>query len=381
LLALSMIPKPRSVHAMRQADAQGPVRLAEVGSRYPVGGDLLRALRLRKGWSRSEAGLAVGASAGAVSQWEQGHRRPSGDVLAGLAQALGADDDETSALLADGPTRRPIFTVDEALRAMESAASEVWLGHGRGADLKLALIEADVWRLAQTDPLGAALLGQTKSARAMAAIFFDNVSEARRLARSARDLPYELGPSHIPPCPGPILCIGRTFSLNRAKLVEQDLHRNPTGKRRMFALANAASAHAASGNTALAEARWSELEKLKAEQDCQDARVMDHSFFELCLFLGKVERALAFIEDVPNETWVHRQYGGPILGMACVLGGDPEKAWKYLVPAFGNQNSQTMRGEVLSIVRRLVEVHPDKKATRLLNAMINDGLHSRPTVD
>jgi hypothetical protein len=35
----------------------------------------------------------------------------------------------------------------------------------------------------------------------------------------------------------------------------------------------------------------------------------------------------------------------------------------------------------LSIVRRLVEVHPDKKATRLLNAMINDGLHSRPTVD
>lgn len=380
-LALSMIPKPRSVRAMHKADALGSIRLAEVGSRYPVGGDLLRALRLRKGWSRSQTGLAVGASTSAVAHWEQGLRRPSGDVLAGLARALGADPVETTALMTDGPTRPPLLSIDEAVRAMESAATEVWLGHGRGTDLKLALIEADVWRLAQIDPGGAALLGQTKCTRAMAAVFIDDVSSARRLARSARDLPYEHGPSHIPPCPGPILCIGTSASQHNAKLVEQDLLRNRSGKRRIFALANSASANAAAGNLALAESRWGELERLKAEQDGEDARLMDHSFFELCLFLGKIEKALDLLEHVPIETWVHRQYGAPILGIACVLGGEPEKAWRYLVPAFEDKGSQTMRRELLTIVRRLIDVHPDKRATRLLEAMVYDGLNPRIAAD
>src|SRR5262245_60758231 len=77
-LALASIDAPRALRRLRSPGANaglGPPSAA---------GDLLRAMRLRRGWTQEQVAAQVGVVRNAVARWERGDRLPS----AGQIQAL-----------------------------------------------------------------------------------------------------------------------------------------------------------------------------------------------------------------------------------------------------------------------------------------------------
>jgi transcriptional regulator with XRE-family HTH domain len=67
-------------------------------ARPPVGGDLLRALRLRQGWTQAEAARRAGVTQATLNRWENGDSWPDPARLHTLCAALGAHPDEAVAL-------------------------------------------------------------------------------------------------------------------------------------------------------------------------------------------------------------------------------------------------------------------------------------------
>lgn len=60
----------------------------------PTGGDLLRAMRLRKGWTQQQTAAQVGVVRTAVAHWERGERLPSTEQIQALCDALEAREEE-----------------------------------------------------------------------------------------------------------------------------------------------------------------------------------------------------------------------------------------------------------------------------------------------
>jgi transcriptional regulator with XRE-family HTH domain len=331
LLALALIPKPRAALALKLVDRSAREPLVEVGNPWPGTGAMLKALRLDRGWSREQAAAAVGASPKALGQWEQDRRRPSDDVLARLARALGAGEAELQVLLdGSGVGRRPILTIDEAREELEVIITGFWKGQRGGARLRLALMAADVWRLAQTDPRGPALLGQTRSAAAFVALATGRTQEGVRLARQARDLPYEdESPVLGIVAPGTVLATGA--SIERAVAVTgEDLCRRMPARLRVTALAEHAIAVATLGDRARALDTWREFASVVERNTDVDPRTMDHTYVAVCLLTGDLDAALGLAEGLRLRYWIHRYFGHALLGCAWELAGDEARATECL---------------------------------------------------
>jgi transcriptional regulator with XRE-family HTH domain len=94
-------------------------------------GHRVRELRARKGWTLDQLAQEAGVSKGFLSAVENNHNQPSGRVLLGLAQALGASvdylvqGDSASATDADGASVNPrVVEIPEELAAL--AERENW---------------------------------------------------------------------------------------------------------------------------------------------------------------------------------------------------------------------------------------------------------------
>lgn len=92
--ALSLINAPRAVSRLR---------LLHTPSSSPLfSGDLLRAMRRRKGWTLEQTARASGIAADTLSRWERSERKPSDQQLHALCYALNASEEEMVALTIGG---------------------------------------------------------------------------------------------------------------------------------------------------------------------------------------------------------------------------------------------------------------------------------------
>lgn len=92
---LRLINAPRAVARLRTLHSSST-------SSPPFSGDLLRAMRLRKGWTLEQAAHASGIAVDILSRWEKSERQPSNDQLHALCYALNAHEEEIMALTVGG---------------------------------------------------------------------------------------------------------------------------------------------------------------------------------------------------------------------------------------------------------------------------------------
>lgn len=164
------------------------IRLAHMPWGAPVDmGQVLRALRLRKGASQSDAARAAGVRQGTLAKWESGDAAPSDEALGRAFAILGATPEETAAL-------------DRAVRGERRESEDVEARIARIVheqpvvlrDVLLLGMEADLWWEATRDPAGDALLCRVVAVRAQQSLIRGAPHEiggrlrrAIRLARSS----------------------------------------------------------------------------------------------------------------------------------------------------------------------------------------------------
>jgi transcriptional regulator with XRE-family HTH domain len=90
-LAFACIPAPRALRHLKSD-------LGRATGSPLTRGDLLRALRLRKGWTQTRLARQIGVSRQSVAHWERLERLPSSQQIHSLCFALGAREGELVAL-------------------------------------------------------------------------------------------------------------------------------------------------------------------------------------------------------------------------------------------------------------------------------------------
>lgn len=158
---------------------------AGIGS-LPVGGDLLRALRQRRGFSTEQTAAMVGVTVRTLQRWEKGEVWPDSDLLHRLCYALKTQEKELVALTC-GPFRSgsAVFTPMASLDALE-AQSRLLRNRCRSregilADLEFLSLIARVWPLAAQSIAGRDLLGR---------IYYDYATYLYDRRRHAEALTY-----------------------------------------------------------------------------------------------------------------------------------------------------------------------------------------------
>jgi transcriptional regulator with XRE-family HTH domain len=100
-------PPPTAVVDIAQWARQPPEGPTDV----PLG-ERIKQLRKERKWSQGELAAQIGADAGQISRYENGHIAPSADGVARLAQALDVSCDY---LLIDGAPRRALHPSENIL--------------------------------------------------------------------------------------------------------------------------------------------------------------------------------------------------------------------------------------------------------------------------
>lgn len=115
----------------------------------PSAGDLLRAMRLRKGWTQEQAAAQVGVVRTAIAHWERGERLPAAEQVQALCYALGAREEELVALTTGGfsaPPPEAPATWEGQADYLERRLKTLLHGAGRGLEeLGFLALEREAW--------------------------------------------------------------------------------------------------------------------------------------------------------------------------------------------------------------------------------------------
>ncbi len=137
--ALALMEAPRALQQLRETPgAGGP----------PVSGDLLRAMRLRKGWTQQETARRAGIAQATLARWERSSDWPSVERLHTLCYALQAHEEELIALTQGFLVANPPMDVvrDDVELRYQVAQS---LFYSPLADLEFLALEAQLWHLSR----------------------------------------------------------------------------------------------------------------------------------------------------------------------------------------------------------------------------------------
>lgn len=156
------IEAPRAIRHLRQTRsdlALGPM---------PIRGDLLRAMRLRKGWTQEYVATRLDVDRATVARWEQGERNPSHEQMHAWCFALDATERELIAL-----------TTGQGLAVSEEVGSLAWgekadwieqrldhlFWHSSASesdvlDLEFFILEREAWVLAAQEENARSLLAR-----------------------------------------------------------------------------------------------------------------------------------------------------------------------------------------------------------------------------
>jgi transcriptional regulator with XRE-family HTH domain len=189
--ALGLMEAPRATRQIHQevtriAKQRGMVAL-------PHGGDLLHALRMRKGLSLEEAARRVQVTGGTLRRWEKMEVWPSIEQLHRLCYALEAQEEEIIALTVGRFSRMPRLekTSLEAVqeRLLEITMLEETIPGGYPLfELAYLQMEADAWPLALRSEAGKQMLINTYAHHAHGFSLRERLEEAGSVAERALEL-------------------------------------------------------------------------------------------------------------------------------------------------------------------------------------------------
>lgn len=217
---LRLLDAPRALRHLRDADG------SFVG--LPVGGDLLRAMRVRRGLTQTQTARAAGATQGQVAKWETSEAWPDAERLHALCAVLGAQVEEVVALTT-GRFRIP----------GESSAEqdpEVWMARANHAlhrapaailDLTFLSLESRLWDL-RGEAFALPMLGVAYAYHARSHLYLRHperaevwANRALAIAWQTKRLPEEWGAAVV--AAGAAAAAGkRATDLNRAIHILKD---------------------------------------------------------------------------------------------------------------------------------------------------------------
>jgi transcriptional regulator with XRE-family HTH domain len=186
---LALIEAPRARRAL--APAAAAAGLEE--SAQPAPGELLRALRQRRGLTLDAVARVVGADRASISRWERSLSTPSSERLDRLLGFLGARSDERAALLTGRHHLRPLPAVQpSALETLREQIAElsrrVTYGDRALLDLDLLTWRAAIWPLVARSDAARELLAFAWASYAEWLTWDGRWREAGSAARQAIDL-------------------------------------------------------------------------------------------------------------------------------------------------------------------------------------------------
>lgn len=168
--ALTCLQTPRALQRMRRGNGFATDDVFPCGS-PPVGGDLLRAMRRRRGWTQERLATHLGEQQWRIARWERSEEWPASANLHTLCHALKAHTAEVAALTRG---RFALAGPASATPSAESIQQELMLlthgSHGAEGeplkDLRFLALEAQAWHSAACAPSTTFLLAHTQTRRA-----------------------------------------------------------------------------------------------------------------------------------------------------------------------------------------------------------------------
>jgi transcriptional regulator with XRE-family HTH domain len=140
-LVFARIEAPRAIRRLRQDVGHG------LGPPPPVT-ELLRGLRLRRGWTQERVAAGLGVDRTTVVRWERGERLPSTEQIHTLCYLLGAHEEEVVALTT-GRFRES--SVNDHRTLVGRAGSVLWDPPTATSHLQSLVLEHAAWECAARD--------------------------------------------------------------------------------------------------------------------------------------------------------------------------------------------------------------------------------------
>ena len=188
--ALRLLNAPRAVRQVRSEIAQ--VAEQEGLGSLPHGGDLLHALRMRRGVSLDDAARSVGVTGGTLRRWEKMEVWPSLEQLHRLCYALKAHEEEIVALTVGRFSQHPrlekvvLEVLQERLETL--LRREDVPRRNPLFDLAFLQLEADAWPLALRSTAGKQMLIDIYAHHAQGLSSRERLAEAGTIAGCALEL-------------------------------------------------------------------------------------------------------------------------------------------------------------------------------------------------
>jgi transcriptional regulator with XRE-family HTH domain len=199
--ALAQMNAPRALYRTRAMLEQHAADLTEQAGPMPHGGDLLRAMRLRRGWNLDETARQAGVEIRTLSRWERGEAWPNATRLHTLCFCLDAQEEEVAALTLGrfslGPAQAPSAASVEEVKAQLHQlviVPETVVPYEQ-CELYWLSMEATAWPMAVHDEAARILLSELFARHAYWLVTLQRYPEAIRLAdRAIETLPKGLLP-------------------------------------------------------------------------------------------------------------------------------------------------------------------------------------------
>ena len=137
-----------------------PSATAELGP-LPSASDLLRAMRLRGGWTQEQVAARLGVGQNTVARWEQGERLPSSAQMQALCFALEAHEEEIVALTSGRFAEADVDVPTEPEQVSEYLCFLLNDLQAELADLRFFTLERTLWQRALRGEQTQSLLART----------------------------------------------------------------------------------------------------------------------------------------------------------------------------------------------------------------------------
>lgn len=169
LQILQLVNAPRAVRKLK--DFQTP--------HLPVSGDLLKAMRLRKGWTQERLAVTIEVRQGTIAKWERGDAWPSAEHMQSICYSLEALPDEVVALTS-GPL---ILANAEPIQNLEQALDHYFsLVFGSPVELRelgFFSLESQLFAQSGSCRWATPLLGEVHARHSQDLLLYNRYSEAR----------------------------------------------------------------------------------------------------------------------------------------------------------------------------------------------------------
>lgn len=190
--AIALVDAPRAQALVKVQNARIAARRG-LGT-MPQGGDLLRAMRLRRGRSLEEVAAHIGMTSWTLRRWEKAETWPSVEHLHALCYALGAKEEEVLALTCGHFSRlatTPRTTVQALEERVQQFTRTLYDPSFELKDLELLGMQAEAWALAAQSFAGVHLLAKVYASSYHYLAYHDRYAEAAAVAERYFDLLHE----------------------------------------------------------------------------------------------------------------------------------------------------------------------------------------------